>query len=80
MLKKEPLSGKGREQVGDMMTSMKELSSLVDLLLNISRLNAGKISIKPEPVELVSWVKSLIDECAPICDEKNLKISFHHSA
>ena len=79
LLKKETLSERGREYVGDIMTSAKNLSLLVDTMLNVSRLDAGKVSARPELINLVDFIQDLIDECAPICDKKNLKVSFHHS-
>jgi len=78
LLKKEPLSEKGREYAGDIMTSAKNLSLLVDTLLNVSQLNAGEISTRPEFINLVDFIQGLIDEYTPICDKKNLKVSFHY--
>src|SRR3989338_2806922 len=79
LLKKETLSEKGREYVGDIMTSTKNLSSFLYTLLNVSRLDVGEVSARLESINVVEFIQGLIDESAPICDKKNLKVSFHHS-
>lgn len=78
IIKKENLSGKGQEYIGYVIMSIKSLSSLIDVLLNVSRLDAGKISVHPESVELVGFIQNIIDEHKPACDKKNLKVSFIH--
>lgn len=79
IIKKESLSGNGREYMDHVVMSAKNLSSLVDVLLNVSRLDAGKISAHVEPVELIGFIQNLINEHKPMCDFKNLKVSFIHS-
>lgn len=79
IIKKESLSGNGREYMNHVIMSAKNLSSLVDVLLNVSRLDAGKISAHAESVELIDFIQNLINEHKPMCDKKNLKVSFAHS-
>lgn len=78
IIKKENLSGGGQEYMGYVIMSIKSLSSLIDVLLNVSRLDAGKISVQPESVELVGFIQNIIDEHKPVRDKKNLKVSFTH--
>lgn len=74
--KKENLTPKGKEYLNDLHTSAKHLTELVDLLLNLSRIEAGKIGITPEPLEMVGFMKSYFSEVSPLLDKKELKLVF----
>ena len=75
-MKKEKLTPKGKEYLDDIHMSAKRLTELVDLLLNLSRIEGGKIGITPEPTEVAGIVKSYLQEAAGLCDKKELKVVF----
>jgi signal transduction histidine kinase len=54
------------------------LSRLVDDLLDVSRIKAGKIELRPEPVNLVDVIESALATSRPLIDER--KHSFHLEA
>jgi len=54
-----PLSDKQKEQVGYILTSGRHLLALIDQILDLARIEAGKMAIAAEPIDL----KSLIGEC-----------------
>ena len=56
--------------------SAKRLTQLVDLLLNLSRIEGGRVTVTPEPVEAVGFVRSYLDECAPLFEKKKLELVF----
>ncbi len=74
--KKETLTPKGKEYLEDIHTSVRQLSTLVDLLLNLSRIQGGREDMTPEPLEIISFIKSFLGEIAPLQDKKALKIVF----
>ncbi|MDP2630253.1 MAG: PAS domain-containing sensor histidine kinase [Candidatus Uhrbacteria bacterium] len=74
--KKEALTPKGKEYLNDIHLSVKRLNELVDLLLNLSRIEEGKVGITPEPVEVIGFVKSFLSENVPLQDKKGLKVVF----
>lgn len=74
--KKETLTEKGRGYLDNIHISVKHLTQLVDLLLNLSRIEAGKIGITSESVEVTSFLKSYLKEVAGLCEKKELKINF----
>ncbi len=76
LLEREKLTGKGREYLEDIKTSVKRLNSLVELLLNISRLEEGKIEISPQAVDVVRFIKKIVDSLAIIYNKKRLSFSF----
>ncbi|KKW11307.1 MAG: Sensory box protein [Parcubacteria group bacterium GW2011_GWA2_49_9] len=74
--KKERLTPGGKKYVADIIASTKHLSELVDLLLNVSRIDEGGIVITPKPLELVSFIREYLTECEPLFIAKHLHISF----
>ena len=69
----------GDEQQGalsEVYDASKRMVRLVNDLLNVSRLETGRIRIDPEPVELVSFVKEILREVEPIAAAKKANIVF----
>ncbi|MDO8536739.1 MAG: histidine kinase dimerization/phospho-acceptor domain-containing protein, partial [bacterium] len=60
--KKEKLTPKGKEYLDDIHMSAKRLAALVDLLLNLSRIEGNRVGITLESLEVVGFVKSYLDE------------------
>ncbi len=50
---------------------------LVDDLLEISRINTGKIDLRPEPVELASVVRNAIETSRPLIDSARHELTTH---
>ncbi len=55
-----------------MMSAVDSTRSMLDSLLNISKLDAGAIMATPKPFLVQSIFNKLADELAPIADENNL--------
>jgi len=49
---------------------------LVNSILNISRIEAGRLKIEPDPTDVVAWLKSEIKEVEPLAKQNNLTIEF----
>ena len=75
-LKKEQLTPKGKEYLNNIYTSAKYLTELVDILLDLSRIEAGRFWAAPETLEVIGFVKNIIEEAALIQNKKELKIIF----
>ena len=75
-LKAEQPTQKGREYLDDIHMAVTNLSSLVDLLLNVSRIEAGKLGVAPKPLELVQFIEMYLKECAPLVAKKRLRLVF----
>jgi PAS domain S-box-containing protein len=52
--KKEPLSTRHRERIEHVIGGGEHLLRLIDEVLDLSRIEAGRVSVSPEPVELAS--------------------------
>jgi len=57
-----PLSDKMSRYLIRVLISTERLINLVNDLLNISRIESGKIEVNPEPIDLIALVKDIIDE------------------
>ena len=74
--KKEHLTPKGKEYLDDIHTSAKRLTEMVDLFLNLSRIESGKVGTTPQPLEIIGFIQAYLRECAPLCEKKNLQLVF----
>jgi PAS domain S-box-containing protein len=75
-MRKEKVSKRGKEYLSDIHVSIKRLTALVDLLLNVSRIEGGRVGISPQPLELIGFIKGYARECRPLIVEKNLNFIF----
>ncbi len=57
-----PLSDKLKRYLIRVLLSTERLINLVNDMLNISRIESGKIEINPEPIDVLSLVKDIVDE------------------
>jgi signal transduction histidine kinase len=76
-MKKEKLSKAGMDYLNDIHTSVQRLTELVDLLLNASRIEAGRVGVLPQELEVIDFIKAYVEESSPLLDKKNLTIIFN---
>lgn len=69
-----PISDKVEKYLVRILMSTERLINLVNDMLNISRIESGRIEINPEPVDLISLCKDIVDEVYySKSTEKNVK-------
>ncbi|MCH7951316.1 PAS domain-containing protein [Patescibacteria group bacterium] len=56
--------------------SNERMIELVNALLNVSRIEQGRIAIEPEPTDLIELVNQVLTELTPKIEEKKLKVVF----
>ena len=71
----EGLPSDAREHISDARESAGRLASLVNDLLDIARLEAGRIVVTPEPVLLAAATQSVLTELERLIAEKGLQVS-----
>ncbi len=71
----EQLQGQPQQALADKLEhSIRQLNQLLSSLLSISRLNAGIVEVKKQPLNLNALVAELIDEVEARCDASGLAI------
>jgi signal transduction histidine kinase len=71
----EPLTGKQSSQLQIVQSSGQHLLSLIDDLLDLARIEAGKTELKIEPVDCRGLLNEVAAWLAPLADTKQLRFS-----
>lgn len=62
--------------VSNISKSTERMIELVNALLNISRIESGRITINPQPTDLTMILQDVVRSLQHIIDEKNLQVKF----
>jgi len=76
VLRKEKISKKGREYLNSVHASARRLNALVDLLLNVSKVEAGKINVSFREIEVIEIIERYLKERRELCAKKNITLIF----
>src|SRR5579862_5993617 len=71
-----PLSPEQRRQVGFIRSSVQELSEMVDDLLDLAKVDAGRITVSPEWFEMVDLFAALRGMFRPILTTNTVSLIF----
>lgn len=66
---------KQQELIHDVYQAAEQLTDLVDDLLQVSRIEQGRIEVKKDVVEIVAIAKTVIDDYRPLLKEKKLYLT-----
>jgi signal transduction histidine kinase len=69
-----PVTGEQSHQLGRIKASAMHLLGLIDEVLTFARLEAGRETVRPEPVDVRGAVKSAAELVAPMADAKGLAL------
>ena len=75
LLVETELAGEQRSYVEAIRTSGAALASLIDEILDFSRIEAGKLELLEEPFEVVALVEGVVELLAPRAQGKGLEIA-----
>lgn len=74
-----PLSDKLEKYLVRVFISTERMINLVNDLLNVSRIESGKIDVTPEPIDLISLTKDVMDEVYySKSSDKKIQFSIRH--
>jgi CheY-like chemotaxis protein/nitrogen-specific signal transduction histidine kinase len=79
-MRRTSLDDKQQGIASSLHLSTKALSELLDLLLDISRLDAGVVKQQPVLIDLLDIFARLDQECSPLAIKKNLRFLLHYPA
>jgi PAS domain S-box-containing protein len=74
MSRKEPLTPIQKERVRQITKGGQHLLDLINEILDISRIEAGRLQISPEPVALRESIQEVLDLTAPLAANRNILI------
>ena len=72
-----PVSSDHREYLDDVLTSAQHLVRLIDDVLDLSKVEAGKMVFRPEPVDLAAAIAAARDHLGPLAAQKQLQVDVH---
>jgi len=69
-------TSKDKNYIKDIIFLARRLNNLVEVLLNVSRIESGRIGVKPEPVDLVEFIGDFLREYKAVGEMQKLTIIF----
>ena len=72
--KKEPLSERHKDRVGQILNGGQHLLRLIDDILDLSRIEAGGVSISPEPVGIREVLDELTRTLEPMAEGQGIEV------
>jgi signal transduction histidine kinase len=79
LLELDPLAPGQRDSVAYIMKGGQHLLSLVNELLDLARIEAGRLSLSPEPVQLDDVIDDALAFVRPIAQRSNIEIKFERT-
>ena len=72
------LEKKQKEYLEDVSFSTERMITLVNDLLNVSRLETGRLKIEPVQIDLAQYVKGIVEAAQPLCKPKKCQLAFEN--
>jgi signal transduction histidine kinase/DNA-binding response OmpR family regulator len=69
-----PISAEHKEYLGDILTSARHLIQLINDILDLAKVEAGKLEFRPERVDLAALVTEVRNTLRALAAEKHLRI------
>ena len=72
-----PVSAEHQEYLGDILTSSKHLLQLINDVLDLAKVESGKMEFRPEPVDLAKLAGEVRDILRGLAASKRLQVEIH---
>ncbi|HXG51270.1 MAG TPA: response regulator [candidate division Zixibacteria bacterium] len=69
-----PVSPQHREYLGDILASGRHLLQLINDVLDLAKVEAGKMEFRPEPIRLLQTFAEVRDILRPLADQKKISV------
>src|SRR5262249_36385201 len=70
-----PMSDDHREYIGDILTSAKHLLQLINDVLDLSKIEAGKMEFAPEPIDLAAAIAEVCQILRSPASHKRIRVT-----
>jgi signal transduction histidine kinase/ActR/RegA family two-component response regulator len=77
LLARDELAGRQRESVDHILTGGRHLLDLVNEVLDIARIEAGRLPLLLEPVPVSETVREVVELLQPLADERDVRFQAH---
>lgn len=67
----------GQEAIEVIQSSSESLLVIINDILDLSRIEAGKLELKPKQIELKGFLEIILKTLQPLADKKNLELNFN---
>ncbi|MDQ7849896.1 MAG: PAS domain S-box protein [Armatimonadota bacterium] len=74
LLEMEPLPPEQRESVAHILQGGRHLLQLINEVLDISRIEAGRLTLSPEPVHAAGVLQEVVDLIAPLAAQRGVRL------
>ncbi len=74
-----PLNEEQQESLGWVQHGGQDLLQLINEILDLSKIEAGKLTLNPQPFDPRELVDSVVQQYRPIADQKGLDLGWHAS-
>ncbi len=68
-----PVSERQKEYLADVLGSARHLLQLIDDLLDLSRIEAGRLRFLPQPVDVREAAQEVLDSLVPVAEAKRIR-------
>jgi protein-histidine pros-kinase len=72
-----PIADEHREYLGDILTSARHLLQLINDILDLAKVEAGKIEFQPSPVDIGAIAREVCETMRGLASNKHLDIGIH---
>lgn len=73
MLEDDEMPDRQHHYVSKILAATENLQGLIDDMLDLTRVQAGRFTIEPQPVELSSLLKEVLEDLAPLTEGRSLR-------
>jgi len=70
------LTAQQKDYIEDVSESTERMISLVNELLNVSRLESGRMKVEPQKIRFEDFIQKIIDDSGVLSEDKNCRIDF----
>jgi len=70
-----PVSAENREYLGDVLTSGRHLLQLINDVLDLAKVEAGRLELRPEPVPIDKLVREVVEVLHALAVKKRLRVA-----